>query len=166
MKEYVKKAMQGNKDAFVYITEQSKQRLFRVAYAIVSNKADAEDCLSESILKAYQSIHKLKNEEYFDTWITRIVINQCKDCLKKNKPMTRIDNLEETLSENHRNDLLVQSVMGMLAIEQRQIVSLKVFGGYTFFEIGQLMGMNENTVKTKYYKAMETLEQRKEEYYD
>ena len=58
-----------------------EKSLFLVAVAYLHNTEDAKDVLQESALAAYKAINTLKNKEYFKTWITRIVINRCKNFL-------------------------------------------------------------------------------------
>lgn len=153
------------KELFVSLVEAYKDNLFRVAYSIVGTRQGAEDCLSEAILKGYQAFSKLRELDYFNTWIMRILINVCKDELRKKKHLVELENVEEVQASDLQNNLLVESVMGMLPLELREIVALKLFSGYTFKEIGILVKMSEGKVKKKYYKALEILEARKEEFY-
>jgi RNA polymerase sigma-70 factor (ECF subfamily) len=60
-----------------------KDRLYGTAFMYMKNEDDALDCVHDSIIKAIQSLDKLKEPRYFSTWITRITINTCKDNFEK-----------------------------------------------------------------------------------
>ena len=63
------------KERFVEQIEQLQGRLYRVALCMLKNDADVQDALQETVLKAWEKRHTLRNEAYFGTWITRIAIN-------------------------------------------------------------------------------------------
>ena len=62
-----------------------EKSLFLVAVAYLHNTEDAKDVLQDAALSAYRSIDTLKNKEYFKTWLTRIVINKCKNFIKSRR---------------------------------------------------------------------------------
>lgn len=70
------------KERFVEQIELLQGRLYRVALCMLKNDADVQDALQETVLKAWEKRHTLRNEAYFGTWVTRIVINTCKDMLR------------------------------------------------------------------------------------
>jgi len=84
----VSSARRGNDDAFYQLIEQRKHLLYRTAYAYVKNREDAMDIVGDTVYKAYKSLRKLKEPAFFNTWLTRILINCCLDHLKKTE--TRI----------------------------------------------------------------------------
>ena len=64
-----------DKDTFVSLIEARGDSLYRVAWAILQNNADVADALQETALRAWQYRSKLRNPQYFGTWVTRICIN-------------------------------------------------------------------------------------------
>ena len=62
-----------------------ERSLFLVAIGYLHNTENAKDAVQDAVLSAYQSYPTLRNQEYFKTWLTRIVINKCKDFLKREK---------------------------------------------------------------------------------
>ena len=94
IKDKVKKAIRGDDEAFEYIVNNCKERLYRTAFAYVKNEEQALDVVQETVYKAYVSIEKLKNPEYFNTWITRILINNALTVIKKNSKIVYLDNNE------------------------------------------------------------------------
>lgn len=67
--------------------------LYRVSYGILQNEEDASDAISNATLKAYEKITTLKNQEYFKTWITRILINECNSIIKQKQKIIYIDKI-------------------------------------------------------------------------
>ena len=59
--------------------------MYKIAFAYLKNEQNSLDAVSETIYKAYKNIDKLKRGEFFNTWITKILINSCKNVLKNNK---------------------------------------------------------------------------------
>lgn len=78
-----KKALKGDKDSFLQLIEPIKENLYRVAFVYLKNEDDALDCVQDAIIKAIQSLNTLKEPQYFNTWITKILVNACKDYIKK-----------------------------------------------------------------------------------
>jgi len=81
----VKKAKKGNKDSFINLINYCEASLYRISSAILKKDEECVDAIQEAILKAYYSIHKLKEPSYFKTWITRILINECYKILNNKK---------------------------------------------------------------------------------
>lgn len=81
----IEDAKNKNPDAFEQLIQPQLQRMYRVAISMLHNEEDAADAIQETVLKCWQKIGQLKSEEYFGTWLTRILINQCKDILKERK---------------------------------------------------------------------------------
>lgn len=77
--EQIKKAKKGDKQAFEEIIMENIDYLYRVAYGILNNEEDISDAVSNTVLKSFEKLKKLKKEEFFKTWITRILINECHD---------------------------------------------------------------------------------------
>jgi|GEM_PF-6926975 len=63
-------------------------KLYRVAYCYVKNEQDALDIVSEATYKAYLSFERMKTPQYFESWLTRIVIHCALDRLNRNKRIT------------------------------------------------------------------------------
>ena len=70
----VRKAKYGDKEAFCNLVRINKVAIYRIAKSILTKEEDIEDAVSEAILKAYKNIKTLKNDDFFKTWLIRIVI--------------------------------------------------------------------------------------------
>ena len=92
-------AKQGNPEAFGRLISSVKIKLYKTGMAILKNDDDTCDAIQETLISAYKNLGKLQNNEFFSTWITRILINKCYDIIRKNKKITTI-NKELEVSEN------------------------------------------------------------------
>ena len=91
LKALVKKAKKGDGEAFVSLVKQYEDVLYRTASRLLNNDEDVADAMQDTIISAYEKLHTLKNDEYFNTWICKILINKCNSLLNKNKNVSAID---------------------------------------------------------------------------
>ena len=84
-----------DKDFFVHEIEACGDMMYRVAYTILRNDDACKDALQEAALKAWEKRASLREERYFRTWITRILINACYDTRKKCKRIISIEEIAE-----------------------------------------------------------------------
>ena len=77
IEELVKLAKNGDKDAYTKLILLIKEDMFKVARARLNNEDDIHDAVQNTIINAYVNITKLRNNQYFKTWVTRILINEC-----------------------------------------------------------------------------------------
>ena len=83
MIQLVKRSISGDADAFLELMEKNSLAMYKVARGILDNDEDAADAIQDTILSCYENLLSLKNNKYFQTWLTRILINKCKDILHK-----------------------------------------------------------------------------------
>lgn len=83
MIELIKKAKNGNCDAFIDLINLNMQSLYKVAWTYLKNDEDVADAIQDTILSSYEKINSLKKDKYFKTWLIRILINKCNDILRK-----------------------------------------------------------------------------------
>ena len=93
----IKLAQKGDDNAFYELISESKSQLYKTAFAYVKNKEEALDIVSDTVYKAYISIKKLKQPSFFNTWLTRILINTSLDYIKKS---SRATSFEENAKAN------------------------------------------------------------------
>lgn len=91
----VREAQKGDKNAFTVLLRENEQRMYRVARSFLSCEDDIADVMQESVLQAYLHLSDLKQVAYFQTWLVRIVINQCKDMLAKQRKVICVDQIME-----------------------------------------------------------------------
>lgn len=162
LEKQIKLAIKGDEDAFSYLMDINKENLYRTAFAYVKNKEDALDVLQETVYKAFISIEKLKEPKYFNTWITKILINNAINLINKNKKIiSLVDNLSNTDSmkkENNIEDKLdIISAVDSLEDKYKNVIILKYFQDLTINEISKVLECPLGTVKTHLNKGLSKL---------
>ena len=133
--------------------------VYRFAYTYMRNREDAEDIVNDSVVKALANISKLKNEEAVRCWFYSIVANTALSALRKRGRLvcSPADELVLPSSEDDHSMLNFESMINTLGEEIKAIVVMKCCDDMTFAEISKVLGINENTVKTRFYKAVKGL---------
>ena len=135
-----------------------ERSLYRVAKFLLRNDEDCADAIQNAILKAYGKLHTLKNEEYFKTWMTRIVINESYAILRANK---RLVSYEEYMSddqavEEEEYSPIFEEITKMKE-KYRVPFVLHYVEGYTTAEIAKMLSLSEGAVKTQLFRARNQL---------
>lgn len=135
------------------------QKYYRLAYSYVKNEADALDIVQESAYKAMKSCTKLKNKEYADTWIYRIVINTATDFLRKRQKDAEgmEEYLEQAVNETGYAQADIMSTLSTLGEKERSVLILRYFESFKLEQIADITGENLSTVKSRLYRALEKL---------
>jgi len=156
--EKVKLAQKGDDNAFYELISERKGQLYKTAFAYVKNKEEALDIVSDTVYKAYISIKKLKEPSFFNTWLTRILINTSLDCINKN---SRVVSFEENISpdigiisKDDEQIIDLKVAVDKLQGEYKTIVILKYFEDMTLMEIANILQHPLGTVKTKLHRAL------------
>ncbi|GKU26594.1 sigma-70 family RNA polymerase sigma factor [Clostridium folliculivorans] len=157
----VRLAKKGNKEAFCRIIESNKNQLYRIAKGIVHFEADIEDVLQEVTLKAWLQIKKLKKDEYFKTWLIRILINECNTILRKRKSVITLEEVSFTESEefNINEKLDLWNALNSLSYELRTVVVLFYYEDLPYKDIAAILRISEGTVKSRSSRAKVKLEE-------
>ena len=157
MSDLVKKAMQGDKQAFTQLILSIKTDLYRIAKARLKDDEDVYDAIQETMIIAFKSIKKLKNTDSFKPWIIKILINTSKYYYKKSNKTDCIslEKIEAYSSVSDSNFDKVETILDFNFIlnnfkyEDRMIIILYYVEKFTDKEIGKILNLKENTVKTK-----------------
>lgn len=133
------------KAEFMQQVRRLERRLYRVSRTMLSGNADCEDAVQETLLKAWARLETLREEKYFETWLIRILINECKTIWRKRPSMeTELpDNLSIAQSETYN----LFEVLMVLPKKHRITLELHYIEGYRTREIAELLGIPESTVK-------------------
>lgn len=160
------KAARGNAPAYGQLIEYYKEYLYKTAFLIIHNQEQALDIVGETILKGFRSIRKLKEPEYFKSWLTRILINIAKDCYREYPETENIDEIQvskegSNMSIEEKMDL--NRAVNHLPDRYRTVIVLKYFDEMKISEIAYIMGIPEGSVKAYLYRAKEELRKMMEE---
>ncbi len=134
-----------------------ERSLYHVAKSLLRNDEDCADAIQNAILKAYGKLHTLKNEEYFKTWVIRIVINESYAILRANK---RLVSYEEYMSDEQAVEEEYSPVfeeITKMKEKYRIPFVLHYVEGYTTAEIAKMLSLSEGAVKTQLFRARNQL---------
>lgn len=144
-------------EVFFERIEKIRGKLYRIAFPYFNSESMAVDMVDEAIYQAYLKKRQLRQEEYMETWLIRILMNLCRTRYKKYKRQTGIEEMPEEATYAEYENLPLKEAMSRLPVKYREIVVLKYFGGYTIAEIGKLLDVPQGTVATRMKKALELL---------
>lgn len=158
--ETIKKAKQGYVNEIGAIILENMQTLYRVAFSILRTEDEINDAISNTTVIVFEKIHTLKNEEYFKTWLTRILINECYKIYNQNKKIIYLENFDQeklTYNETYVDDD-IKNVIKNLDKNLKQIVILYYFEDFSVKEISKIIKIPEGTVKSRLSRARKELE--------
>ena len=147
----IKKAIKGNAECLEELLVLHGDQLYRTAYLYVRNREDALDVVQEASCKAFLSIGQLKNEKFFLTWLTKILINCSYDVLKKSKKELPLSNMIELTTderEEREENLDLLEAINRLDEKHKNAIILFYFQDLPISEVAKVMKIPENTVKT------------------
>jgi RNA polymerase sigma-70 factor (ECF subfamily) len=157
-----KKAVNGDGESFYKLLQPIKDILYKVAFTYVENEEDALDCVHEAIIKAIKSLKKLNEPQYFNTWMTRITINTCKDYIKKNRKVSLVDinDYENVLYENEvENDHMEDITMALkkLKEDEKELIVMRYLEDMSLKDISEKSNVPLGTIKSKISRTLKKL---------
>ena len=162
--DLIKRAKNGDTEAFDLLMRPQLQRMYRIAISMLENEEDAADAIQETVLKCWQKVGQLKNEEYFQTWLTRILINQCKDILKARKKYVLVEEMPEIEYEDQYETDDWKTILSNLEEKYRIVMELYYVEGFSTKEIAKLLHIKEVNVRSRMSRGRKQLEQYLREY--
>src|SRR5689334_14003280 len=151
------------------IYDRYSGRIYNFAFRFLKNSEAAEDATQEVFVKMLKHANQFHGDAKLSTWLFSITANWCRDYLRKadNKAKEAEDVLisipapaelapDRTL-EQRENEARVQRALSALTPEQREAILLSRYQGLSYAEIAQIAGCSEGAVKTRVFRAMETL---------
>lgn len=154
----LRKAKKGDPDAFCSLMDTQTQSMYKIARTYLKNDEDAADAIQDTILSCYENLLSLKNNRYFKTWLTRILINKCRDILSRKKRMLCSDTIPETVVyEEDYETAEWNQVLAPLDEKYRLILLLYYMEGFNTREIGQILNLSVSTVKTRLQRGRQLL---------
>jgi len=161
----VEKSINGDIESFEQLISKYNQYVYNISYRMMGNAEDAQDMSQEALIKAYKSIKNFRNDANFSTWLYRIVINTCKDELrKKSEPTLSMDQegVANLLSDEQDDPIIVyeknelkvhiQKALDQLSVDGRTVVVLKDLMGYSYEEIGNILEIPTGTVRSRLHR--------------
>ena len=146
-----------DRQEFAARTQALRQRLYRTAYLYLGREADALEAVDEAVYQALRSLGKLRQEDLFETWLTRILINECHRELRRRKRLSGEEALPETAGPDAYDHLPLKDAVARLPETLRAVVILRYFTGYTQGETAAALDSPQGTVATRQRRALELL---------
>lgn len=147
-----------NKDTFIANVLEAESTLYRVSKSILIHEQNCEDAVQEAILKAYDKLDTLKKEQYFKTWLVRILINECYSLKRKEYSQIPYEEYFESAKANDKKDyselyLAIQNLPERIRIT----IVLYYVEGYSVDEIKDILEIPAGTVKSRLAKGRNLL---------
>ena len=176
---FVSRCQKGDTEAFGVLVERYQKKMFNIAFRMTGDYEEAGEVVQEAFLSAFRAIKKFRGEATFATWMTSIVLNHAKNCLKKIKvkPMS-LDEASEAhdgaprfdppasgmsaMEQLEKKDVqeAVQKAINSLDAEFREALILKDIQELSYEEIGAILNIPGGTVKSRIFRAREALRER------
>lgn len=167
---YIDQILKGRTDAFEFIVNRHKDRVFNLALRICGNREDAEEIAQDSFLKAYRCLSGFKMKSSFSTWLYRIVYNTAISVIRINRKGTLSledfpaiardfhseNNTEEEADREYRNSLL-SFALQKITEEERGLISLYYYEELSNDEISSITGLPKSTIKVKLFRARQKM---------
>lgn len=171
---------EGNSDAFQALVRRYEDRVFNLCLRMVNDEVESADLTQEVFLKVYRSIGNYQHNHAFYTWVYRIAVNACIDCLRKRKRHAHTISLciagredqgdggreldipdasgipDALLEQAQLRDKMMEAI-GQLSEKLRTIILLKEVEGFTYEEISDVLECSRGTVKSRLFRARERL---------
>lgn len=164
MEELIDEVLNGNIDAFSELINNISSSLYNIAKVQTSNLEDASDAIQETTFKAYKNLRNLENKKAFNSWIMKILINECNNINYAYKKQHGLEEEEKVNSivENKFVDTPIDKLideldfkmkLNILNKDEMTIMLLHYKYRYTTGEIADILNENVNTVKSKLLRA-------------
>ena len=154
--------LRNNKDIFEEFYNKYKNLIYKIAFSIVKTKEDSEEIVQNVFIKIYNlDLDKLPTQNE-TSWLYSVTKNESLNFIKKNKEEISIENIYE-LSQNSKDieDIVEKDkfnrLISKLGKKEKEIVTLKIIGGFSFKEISNILNMKMPTVQWYYYKSINNL---------
>jgi RNA polymerase sigma-70 factor, ECF subfamily len=158
MEDDVRKAQQGDHDAFIRLIKNVEETLFRVASSILKSDHEKLDAAQEAIIKAYISLPTLNHPRFFKTWIIRILIRECLRLARSQKkivPMAEM--IETTVQERFEHRIELDEAILSLDEDHRTVIHLYYIEDLPIKDIAEILEQQEGTIKSRLSRARKRL---------
>ena len=172
----VAQALAGDRDAFRQLVERHSHAIFRLAFRMTGNEADAEEVVQDTFLRAYRSLGQFESRANFGTWLYRIGVNCSLDFVRSRKRHVEGrevavdedagDPLDAIATSNPGPDRLamagqlrkrVEVELSRLSETERTAFMLRHVEGRSIEEIGEILGLRTSATKNSIFRAVQKL---------
>ena len=144
-----------NDQAFTAHVRAMDRKLYRIAHAILLRDADCADAIQETVFKGWMKKGSLRDEAYLETWLIRILINECRSMLRRRKNDAL--SLDEAIGAGYREDTVedihLHAALMQLPEKYRMPLLLHHLEGYRLEEISRMLDVPQGMVKSRLHQA-------------
>ena len=165
--DLIGRARQGDVEAYNLLISRWEKRVYNYLLRITGEREEALDLSQEVFLKAYQHLRKLEDPARFAPWLFRIAHNEAFSAFRKRKVENDVLVVTEAEGEEIGVErppafplelsIAVTTALTRLTEEQRETVVLKIYQGFKFEEIAEILSCPVSTVKSRLYAALDAL---------
>ena len=134
-----------------------KNKMYAIAFAYMGSQSSAVDMVDEAVYRGYIKKSQLRDPKFLETWMIRILINECNKELKKRRREPATDVIPERADESYFDSLPLKEAIKALPKDMKEIIVLRYFAGYSVVETAELLNMPQGTIATKSRKALTLL---------
>jgi len=147
-----------DKDMYADRVEKLKSRLYRTALLHLGDETMALDAVSEAVYRGLISVKKLREPAYFNTWMTRILINECKKQWQRGRRERPLETMPESAENEQKIELLpLREAIRQLPQELKEVVILRFYSDFTLAQTAKSLGIPEGTAATRQRRALKLL---------
>lgn len=169
--EIVGLILAGEANLFEHLMRRNNQRVYRAARAIVRDDREAEDVMQDAYVRAYEHLRDFDGRARFSTWLTRIAINEALARTRRSRRQEPLESISEDrlmprtvpTPEQSASDVEMRSVLeraiGELPEDFRVVFMLRAVEEMSGVETAECLGIPEDTVKTRLYRARARLQE-------
>ena len=166
--DLIRQASRGSVESYNLLVSRWEKRVYNYLLRITTNREDALDLAQDVFLKAYQNLRKLDDPGRFGPWLFRIAHNEAYSLFRKRKPEVDADDIEPQATDTGvavggtsvfpiELSLAVAAALDRLSADQREAVVLKIYQGFKFEEMAEILSCPVSTVKSRLYTALDLL---------
>jgi RNA polymerase sigma factor (sigma-70 family) len=152
---------------FVRLADLELDRAYRLAGLILGSREEAEDATQDALLRAWRSVQSLRDLDRFQAWFDRILVNVCRDRLRRRSPVRLIEIDGASIAHSSHDpfrlfddrDELLRS-MASLEPELRIVIVLHYWADLTLDGVAERLGWPVGTVKSRLHRALAVMRQR------
>jgi RNA polymerase sigma-70 factor (ECF subfamily) len=162
------RARNGDRQAFDQLVERYHGRLFRFAYRVLSDKAEAEDAVQEAFVRAYRALATYRPEGFFTSWIYRITLNECRRRVRQRETSVPLDEAKQEAGASDPmgavlrgdRDRRLREAIRALPEHYRIVLMLFYFEELSVEEIAKAMSLGVSAVKVRLHRGRNRLAER------
>lgn len=148
--DLIEKSKRGNKEAFTALMDRHKEMLYNTAFLMLKNEDDVLDAVQDTLLTCWEKLPTLKQNRYFKTWLTRILLNKCYDCLRLRSHFSDVgDSFDPGKESDWDTSMDVRRTMERLPQTEQVILSLFYYDDLSTKEIARALSISEGSVRTR-----------------